>query len=358
MSDNLSLEEEAKLIAERLRDGSDPIKEFSILYQQFGVQFELIVEEIAKFELIPEHLEMFLDMQQLYVSTKTELGEHCLLTGPWFLGISTLLADGSYSNPEESISDVIRFLSSPSRLEDSGSDIIVVAIARSSLRIATNLISLLNVLENLKHELEGSPVYKRENMVSVVSGITGALAVGAGIALLATPAIAASVPAIVAYSAHFGVSGGAVAAAGAILAYKGFSKRLFDSNIKVAIEKYVRTKQLEIEALRKPVHDMSARAKQVEMFIALELRKGITLQSLAEYVDAYYILEAAYHRSGPPQTTMLEKVKRFLEVRQPIVATVAFSAAVGALGTVTGFMDPSGNMIAPAVALPAIADDN
>ena len=213
--------------------------------------------------------------------------------------------------------------------KSNGAESVIEELAASSLTIAEELIELLSILERLKLDLESHPHYTSQNYHSMLMGISGAICVAGGLILLVTPALATSSPIIDTYGASIAAAGGAVSVGGGIACYKGFAKTAVDRAAKKAVVEYIRQKHEEFSLLKAPCYNHNTQAQALNMMIQTEfpLPRGVSMESLAEYVDSFYVLESAFLRKGPPYVSVLETVRRFLSSKRPILEAVTAAAA-------------------------------
>ena len=74
MNKSDEIKEAAAAAHSQMKDGENPAKVFAELYKKFTEDFELVVEEIARFDLKEEHFEQFKVAQTKYISVKQRLG--------------------------------------------------------------------------------------------------------------------------------------------------------------------------------------------------------------------------------------------------------------------------------------------
>jgi len=236
----------------------------------------------------------------------------------------------SFSISEGDVMDyAIKFLKTKSK--EDGESVIEEQVA-GSLAIVKELIKLLDTLETLKVNIEKHPHYKKQNYANFTMGITGAVCLAAGLVLLFTP-LAATAPAVATYGAHIAAAGGAVAMIGGIACYKGFTKTAVDTATKGAIIEYIKQKRKLLSDLKAPSLDHHTQAGALELMINNEFPGGISPVTLAQYLDSFYVFEAAFLRKGLPQQSLAEIVRRFLSSRKTILKTVTGTTVVAAVLT-------------------------
>jgi len=134
-------------------------------------------------------------------------------------------------------------------------------------------------------------------------------------------------PFMIEHGSKLMIIGGAAAAAGVVATYKGFSRTLLDSNIKAAIQEYLKVKRENIQKLKKPVLDFNDYATKLQQFIESEIPGGVTEESLAGYIESFEIMRATY-LNDLPALGLKAKVKRYIEKRAPLLLAMTGAAVV------------------------------
>jgi hypothetical protein len=205
-----------------------------------------------------------------------------------------------------------------------GSPRLVVAVAESATLIAKSLLELLTALENLIVDLEKDPHYRNVNWASILAGVAGSVVIVLGVLAAFTPAFSTA-PVIVANGGAIMAAGGAAALAGGVVCYQGFSKTIVDSDVKKALEEYLKYKLDEMEKFKHPVIAYKDQANALQLLVEREFPGGVSEETIATYVDAFHRLQTAYMNSEP-KPSLLAKLKRYLRNRTPVFSAAATAA--------------------------------
>lgn len=317
----------------QLEAGKSPAQVFAEIYTKFSVEFELIVKEIVRFDLLKDHLQQFTKVQLQYTSIKTRLGLYCTHITPRIHVLKLLLENFMKEGSSISERDVMDFALTTLKSKAKGAgQSVIEEMVEGSLGIVNELIKLLDTLEVFKLNIEKHPHYKKQNYANLVMGITGAVCLAAGLVLLFTP-LAVTAPVVVTYGAHIAAAGGAIAVIGGTAFFKGFAKTAVDTATKKAIIEYIEQKQKQLSDLKAPCLDHYRQAAALELMIQSEFPGGISTVTLAQYLDSFDVFEAAFLRKGPPQQSLTEIVRRFLSSRKTILQAVTGATVVTAVVT-------------------------
>lgn len=322
-----------RMIAE-LRAGKHPNVDFAQLYRIFSTEIDTVIDQVADFELKADNLLTYKKIKLLYYSSRKHLGDHCMKFGKTFevlrINLDNFIDPRNSDNNQVFMDHAVSYLKGNAAGSKTPR---VVVIAVSSTNIATVLLELLTELSDLLVALDRDPRYQKQKFKSILVGITGALCLVTGVIASFTPFFWVS-PFMVTHGAKVMMVGGALAAAGAVATYKGFSTTLMDSSIKKSIEDYLTHKREMMALFQAPVLDHNLRATALQEFIESEIPGGITAVTLAEYIDSFDVLRSTFLNERAQETmieTMKIKVRRFLETRGPIIRAVTGVAAVTAV---------------------------
>jgi hypothetical protein len=187
-------------------------------------------------------------------------------------------------------------------------------------------------LQDLLVDLDKDPKYKKDQYKSITMGITGVVAFVVAVALCFTPLISTA-PIVAQYAVHLVAVGGALGVTGGFAMYHGFGRTLMDSSIKQAIEEYLEHKLEQVEKYKQPVTDHDAQAKALQDLINSEFPGGVSVETLAQFVDSFNILCSTY-KGEEPQSSLAARVCRFFATRGPYISAISGATALS-VGAIT-----------------------